>query len=247
MAFFADVASIVGSTFRAANTIIGPPTAPRVPIVWHSVLRRRRDVSPLQMQINPNQVQFRQAKRTQKQDTIGGATYFHFTNEKGQNNDILQIQLTGTTGNIDPRALQKQIEISRDSLKGQSTASGSGEHSEFGPLDMTLDRTGARDKLLAWLSFYQLTMEPILDLEGGVINHVDMAYTSALFPKQILLQGFFGTVIQFSELGTEPFQRQWSVPFTVEKTEPPLDEIVDYMVNHMVDQTALNRLRNFLL
>src|SRR3990167_9157847 len=78
-------------------------STPRVPIVWQSAMRARSNTPPLYMTINPQQVQFQQAKRIQRQDTIGGTTFFHFSNRRGQNNDLLTLQISGTTGNIDPR------------------------------------------------------------------------------------------------------------------------------------------------
>ena len=220
MAFLPDAVTVLT---EAMNAAIGAAPHQRVPIIWQSARRARLHVPPLMMKINPSQIQFQQNKRIQKQDTIGGTTYFHFSNKNGQNNDILTLQISGTTGNIDPRAIQKEV----------------------GPIlgvDLTTDRTGAKDKLMAWASFYQLTLEPILDIETGKPNLVTMTYASALFPKQISMLGFFMNVLQFSETAQEPFQRQWSVQFVVQRTDPPLDEIVDFLSRHIIDSNGLNRL-----
>jgi hypothetical protein len=179
------------------------------------------------MLINPQQVQFQQTKRIQKQDVVGGTVYFHFSNRRGQNNDILTLSLSGTTGNIDPRAIQKQI-------------------GRIAGIDATTDRTGAKDHLLAWLQFYKLTLDPIIDLELGRPNLVTMTYASPLFPKPISFFGFFMNVLQFSETAQEPFQKQWSVQFVAQRTDPPLDRLVDYVQEYLVSSTALERVRSAL-
>jgi hypothetical protein len=222
MALLADIGSMLKSTLTA-----GPDNTTRVPIVWQSSMNARNGVAPLRMIINPQQVQFAQTKRIQKQDVIGGTVYFHFSNERGQNNDILTLSLSGTTGNIDPRAIQRQI--------GRVLGA-----------DLTYDRTGAKDHLLAWLRFYQLTLDPIVDLEHGVPNLVTMTYASALFPKQVKFTGFFMNVLQFSESAQEPFQRQWSVQFTVQSTDPPLDEMAKFVSDYVFSQSSLERVKNAL-
>ena len=243
--FLADVREFLGDF----STLLGPPLDPkRVPIKWSSVLRRRRGETssrdpqggPLTMLINPTQVQLRMPKRTQKQDTIGGSVFFHFANERGFNNDILQLTMSGTTGNIDPRALSKRE--GRGRLSTLDTLGLESLRTLETDRDRKFDTTGARDKLLAWANLYQLSIEPILDLEGGVINLVDLSYISALFPKMITLFGFFNAAMEFGELANEPFQRQWSLSMTIVKTEPPLDEIVKHITEHIINASALAEL-----
>jgi len=222
MALLADIGSILRSTLTA-----GPDNTTRVPIIWQSDMNARNGVAPLCMLINPQQVQFAQTKRIQKQDVVGGTIYFHFSNARGQNNDILTLSLSGTTGNIDPRAFQRQI--------GRILGA-----------DLTFDRTGAKDHLLAWLRFYKLTLDPIVDLEAGVPNMVTMTYASALFPKQVKFRGFFMNVLQFSESAQEPFQRQWSVQFTVQSTDPPLDDLVRFVSDYIFSESSLQRVQGAL-
>lgn len=218
-----DAATVLSETLSK----FGAAPAVRVPIVWQSTWRDNRGVPPIMMKINPQQVQFQQGKRIQKQDTIGGVTYFHFSNQNGQNNDILILSISGTTGNIDPRSIQRQV--------GQV----------FGA-DLTFDKTGALEKLKAWASFYQLTLEPIVDLETGRPNLVTLTYASTLFPKPIMFIGFFMNVLQFTETAQEPFQRQWNVQFIVQRTDPGLDTIVDYLGEHIIDSRGLNRLASIV-
>lgn len=220
MTFIADAAKVLTETLAT-----GAPRRVRQPVVWQSQMRADRNEPALLMRINPQQVQFQQGKRIQKQDTVSGSTYFHFSNTRGQNNDILTLQLSGTTGNIDPRAIQRHI--------GKTSLA-----------DFSTDKTGALDNLRAWVSFYQLTLEPIVDLSTGRPNLVTMQYASSLFPKPISFIGFFGSVLQFTEMASEPFQRQWSVPFIVNRTEPALDTIVRYLAEQVADTSTLDRLRS---
>jgi len=96
------------------------------------------------MAVNPKSVQFSQPKRHVKVDTRDGSVFFHFTNRKGQNNDILTMSFSGYTGNID--------------LRGSLTD----------PLDKERD-TGALNKLKVWHNLYQLTREPMV-LTNNAVN-----------------------------------------------------------------------------
>lgn len=223
----------------------------RMPIVWQSYRRERLGVPPLYMQVNPQQVQFQQGKRIQRQDTIGGTTFFHFTNRRGQNNDILTLQISGTTGNIDPRSYygqtgQPQAEGVGDAIVQILGPSSGGLSGVLNTVIGEVDRTKARENLLAWMSFYQLSLEPIQDADTGKPNLVTMSYISPLFPKPVKFTGFFMNAVQFSETAADPFQRQWSVQFTVQRTDPSLDTVVDYFALQMVDETTLQRVREML-
>ena len=45
----------------------------------------------IQMSINPKSIGWRQPKRIVKRDYQEGSVFYHFTNSKGQNNDILTL------------------------------------------------------------------------------------------------------------------------------------------------------------
>ena len=225
MALLADIGSILGTTLGATTTAGSPYSTSRVPIIWQSALNDSNGEPPLRMTINPQQIQFQQAKRIQKQDTIGGSIYFHFSNKYGQNNDILTLNLSGTTGNVDPRAIQREIGMD---LNAKTT------------------RTGAKDNLVAWLKFYKMTLDPIVDMATHTTNLVTMSYASALFQKKISFHGFFANVLQFSETAQEPFQRQWSVNFTVQNTDPPLDQMVSFVTQYLYSQATEDRIQRIL-
>lgn len=88
------------------------------------------------MEVNPSSVEFDQPKRYSRQDTMNGTVFHHFTNSKGQNNDILTLRFRGNTGNISRRG--RNLE----------------------------DRDRAIQRLEVWHNLYQLTREPMLLSDG---------------------------------------------------------------------------------
>lgn len=94
------------------------------------------NAGPVTLLINPSSIEFDQPKRYERQDTMAGTVFHHFTNDKGQNNDILTIRFQGSTGNI---------------YRG-------------GNDDEARQRAVARLKI--WHSLYQLTREAILNTNG---------------------------------------------------------------------------------
>lgn len=88
------------------------------------------------MELNPKSVSFEQPKRYVRQDTIRGTVFHHFTNDKGQNNDLLTIKFEGNTGNISSRGRTEE------------------------------DRERSRQRLTVWHNLYQLTREPMILSDG---------------------------------------------------------------------------------
>jgi hypothetical protein len=127
-----------------------------------------------------------------------GATFFHFSDRNGQNNDILTLDFTGNTGNI----------WSKDPANKQ--------------------------KLLIWHMLYRMSREPmhfdVSDITDGTTvrraNQQYIYYQTPLFPSQIQFTGFFSKVLEFEESAESPFNRQYTMAFTVTGTNPPLDDIV---------------------
>jgi hypothetical protein len=157
----------------------------------------------VEMLINPHTIQFTQPKRFTKMDHRNGSVFFHFANEKGQNNDILKLTFNGNTGNIDRRSY-----AGADKKKKKER-----DYSNW-------------NKLLAWHNLYQLTREPVV-LKDGTRNEFIITYMSPLFPVPIDFYGFYNNVLTFSEAGITPFSREYTFEFTVSHTEPDLDSILD--------------------
>lgn len=160
------------------------------------------------MQINPRQIEFDQPKRYVRQDTQAGSVFHHFTDSKGQNNDILTIRMRGTTGNIN--------RLSHRTQEAQKAA---------------------RDRLETWHNLYQLTREPMLLLPAGIANEFYIDYVSALFPVTIRFTGFYTKVLKFAETADKPNSREYEFEFIVQKTSPDINDLVARILD-IVNQQA---------
>lgn len=174
-------------------------------------------------QINPQTVRWEQNKRIVKRDTMNGSTFFHFTNDADQNNDILTCTFTGKTGNINTQA---------------------------NILDIL--STGASLKLRIFHELYNLTREEMLlskDSRGralprGIKNDFFITYRTMLMPVQITLIGHFSKVLEFTETAADPFNRDYSFSFTVTRTSPSLDDIAQMIADASSLTGQLNEIKD---
>lgn len=166
-----------------------------------------RALPAIVMQLNPNSIEFDQPKRYTRQDTQKGTVFHHFTNDKGQNNDILTIRFQGNTGNIWRRG--RDLE----------------------------DRDKAIQRLKTWHNLYQLTREPVL-LSDGTANVFYVSYVSPLFPVPINFEGFFSSVLKFSENARKPNSRDYSMEFIVRATNPDMNTVASIILD-FVSQEAV--------
>lgn len=161
-------------------------------------------LTAIEMAVNPNSISFRQPKRIVKRDTQEGSVFFHFTNSKGENNDILTMEFRGNTGNLDFRG-----DVNTD----QGIFSTQGGYN-----------TGAGRKLLLWQNLWALTREAML-LDDKSRNEFLILYSSVGIPVQISLIGHYNSVLEFTENAEKPFTRDYSMSFTVQEIVPPLDDL----------------------
>lgn len=166
------------------------------------------------MPLNPDFVTFRQSKRWTKKDTREGSVFFHFTNEQGQNNDVLTMEFKGSSGNIDRRGVLL-TDRQREEAAAQGTAISSAQQD-----------TGAIAKILAFWNLYALTREPVL-LPDRTENVMTITYISPLFPQTIDFFGFYNQVLDFDETAEEPNERKYRFEFTVTSSDPPIDTIIE--------------------
>ncbi len=96
----------------------------------------RRSMPDIVMEVNPNNIEFVQPKRFSRVDTLRGSVFHHFSNNKGQNNDILTIKFSGNTGNISRRGRTQE------------------------------DKDRSILRFIIWHNLYQLTREPMLLTDG---------------------------------------------------------------------------------
>jgi len=129
---FGAISAIASQTSQAvaANQAATQPVSDMA----NSLVRAMPYVS---CELNPNSIEFDQPKRYTRQDTQRGTVFYHFTNDKGQNNDLLTIRMQGNTGNL--------------SLRGRTPE----------------DRARSVRRLDVWHNLYQLTREAMLLSDGS--------------------------------------------------------------------------------
>lgn len=182
------------------------------------------------MAINPNSVKFAQPKRFQKVDVQEGSVFFHFSNRKGQNNDILTITFSGSTGNLDLRGSLGSAYTSKDGLNSPDAAR---EEQQFD--------TGALQKLFTWHNLYQLTREPVIFGNNyGIENETFITIASSVFPLTIEFTGFFNKVLEFEENADSPNIASYDAEFTVTRSEPDLDDVSAEIFDIMQDASVGN-------
>jgi hypothetical protein len=187
------------------------------------------------MSVNAKSVRFSQPKRIKRTDTRNGTVFWHFTNSRGQNNDILEIDFAGNTGNLDLRGSLGALkpppagaQLDRDAnVTGRDTAN----------LAKGTD-TGALNKLLVWQNLLLMTREPML-IGDVVANVFTITYASSALPVVIQFDGFFDGVMEWEDSADKPNSKDYSFKFIVTGTEPPID---DYLLESIeqLDDANLN-------
>jgi hypothetical protein len=176
--------------------------------------------SMIAMAVNPNSIRWDQPKRFAKKDTQTGSLFLFFSDNAGENNDILTLTMSGTTGNIDVRALNNQ----QNHVKGHAIQN--------------------RNKLLIWHKLYNLTRQPMFfkNSRNGTVkqNNFYIIYRTLLMPMEIRFVGFFSKVLDFTENAMDPFKRDYTMQFTVVQTDPPLSQLVSYARDNIGDPRGLN-------
>lgn len=164
-------------------------------------------VPVIEMAVNPNSISWKQAKRVTKRDVQDGSIFFHFTNKNGENNDILTMDFRGNTGNINLLTNLAQTGITQAS-----------------------NDTGAYRKALTWHNLWNLTRERVL-LDDNTINEFLIVYNSTIITSEIMLIGFFSNVLEWTDSADKPNSKDYSMSFTVQQVEPPLDFIVSELAS----------------
>jgi hypothetical protein len=207
---------------------------PRIPMCIWSDATTARGESPIQLRINPHAVNFKQPKRITKKQTQAGTVYMHWSDENGSNNDILELQFKGRTGNINI----KQDPPPNNTFVGNALNNLANSLSNNPPGQGRTPTQGA-GKLYTWARLYQLTAAPKLDFlpVGNTANVTRqdvtsyILYRSPLFPQGIRFDGFFNNVLDFGEVAEQPWLIEWSFSFVVQKTNPPLTKLTSYLNN----------------
>lgn len=161
----------------------------------------------VQMTVNPNSVKFSQSKRiSTPRKTIGGTTYFNWTDVNGRNLDVITMSISGETGTI--TGLGKTT--TQQAKTGLITVGG------------TYQGTRAQKNAQNFAKWYNLTAEPAIDPKILVPNVWTIRYKSLIFPD-IIFSGFYMNVLDFTDEAVQnPFNKKYSVVFIVTAVKPDI-------------------------
>lgn len=223
----------------------------RVPFYLYSDYRMANGITGVTMQMNPQNVDFRQGKRINRKDTQGGAIFFHWTDDQGKNNDIIEIEFSGQTGNINlnrgayPKGvwgarLTQASDWLNDKLMG--SYSENTPNSQVAAMSTTKNVAGA-SKLLGLWDLYKLTAEPVRDTRTGRPLFSHISYTSPMMANSIItFSGHFSRVLDLNDNASDPFSKKYTFGFTALSSDPPIEELYD-VIAQQLSQDLLNDLR----
>lgn len=190
-----------------------------------------RGNSPVQMMLNPTSVRWSRAKRLVKNDTLDGSVFTHFLDRNGRNNDLIKLEFSGNTGNIDLRGSL----VSEDDLAAAAGFLGARGTAADRALADQID-TGALRKLITFHKLRQMSEEPVIftvqsleDTESTEVvsaqtsNEFLIQYVSPLFPSNILISGIYASPVQFEESGENPNSVDYTFDFWVKEITPDTD------------------------
>lgn len=209
----------------------------RVPFYMTSSYRKRLKVRGVSMLMNPSSVSFRQSKRVTRKDTQGGSIYYHWSNRMGRDNDILEMNFSGSTGNINIRTgtIQQGVFATFPEGRGplpwlNSQASGAVMANDDDPATVKLrgnDYTvSGAAKLANFWNLYSLTREPVVDPKTGAPVYYYVNYSSPLFGNTfVTFIGHFNNVMEFTDDASSPFAKTYNFGFTVLASNPSMDYI----------------------
>lgn len=208
----------------------------RVPMYMTNSYRERWNSPGVKMSMNPNSVSFRRPKRITEKKTQGGSTFMHWTDSSGRNNDILQLDFRGQTGNINLRRAARlkfgtlgsgAVDWLNSKVNDfEDFATDSGSIAQPEPVGTDKDMSGAT-KLVKFWDLHKLVTEPVVDQFGNPVLSL-IYYSSPLFGNMYMkFIGHFSTGLDFEDVADQPFNKTYSFGFTVEASHPPLHAIYD--------------------
>ena len=202
----------------------------RIPVYASSSLRDRLKMPGVTFKVNPNNVTFRSDKRISRKDTRGGAVFYHWTDSQGRNNDIMELEFRGQTGNINLRTKPPQVGtllgqtkfgqwVNRQAQDQSNTVDQNGQPS---PIEYGKNVVGA-SRIEGFWNLYALSREPMIDMETNEHVYYYIYYTSPLLANTFIrFKGFFNRVLDYEESAenTEPFGTQFN---SIERDEEDYD------------------------
>jgi hypothetical protein len=182
---------------------------------------------PIVMSVNPTSVQFKQAKRTSSRKTIGGTVFFHWSDAKGRNLDLLTLTISGQTGAISGLGATSSIQTETTRFYTAGTGRGT-----------SAADTRAIKNAQNWARLYNLTALPMIDVDTLKPNIFEIRYRSNLIPH-FSFYGFFNEVLSFNDDAANPFSKFYTMSFTVTHTSPDIFELRNFIAN--IDASIINR------
>jgi hypothetical protein len=205
----------------------------RVPFVFTSDQRIQKEIPPVRMKMNPESVTFSQAKRITRRDTQAGAVFFHWTNAKGRNNDVINVNFSGSTGNISLRTGAQNLTVLGDTIRSLNDKIRSFTQQE----GLDIATLGGASKIVNFWNLYSLTAEPVLDPTSNFNNRFYFMYTSPLLGNaMITFIGHFDKVLEFTDDANNPFSKNYTFSFVATETIPSMDDIFKYVSASIGDQ-----------
>ncbi len=222
----------------------------RVPMYMTNTYREQNNIPGVRFSVNPTSVSFRRPKRVTEKKTQGGSTFMHWTDATGRNNDILQMDFRGQTGNIN---LRRAARLKYDTIGSEAVdwlneklnqfenwATGPENLVQPGPVGADKDMSGA-SKLAKFWDLYKLTTEPVLDDLGNPISSL-IYYSSPLFGNlYVKFIGHFSSALDFEDTADSPFNKTYNFGFTVEASQPSMNQIYE-QVTFAIGQQFNNNL-----
>ena len=216
----------------------------RVPFYMTSSYRKRLQVRGVSMLVNPTSVSFRQGKRIVRKDTQGGAIFYHWSNRLGRNNDILEMDFTGSTGNINIRTGTIKTGAYSNSDGGgplgwlNERAADTVRSNEDDAATVKLkgnDYTvSGAAKLANFWNLYSLTREPVVDPKTGAPVYYYITYSSPAFGNSFVsFIGHFNRVLEFTDDSQNPYSKNYSFGFTALASIPSMDYVYSTIVQNL--------------
>jgi len=220
----------------------------RVPFYLTSSYRKRLKVPGVSMLMNPTNVGFKQAKRITTQDTQGGKVIFHWSNAVGRNNDLLELEFSGRTGNINLQngtifngiygMFSTQIQDKGPIEWINNLSKSARDVSESDPAAVQIQGSGysssGASKLANFWNLYSLTREPVVDPKTGAPVYYYITYSSPLLGNTfITFIGHFTRVMDFTDDAAEPFSKNYTFGFTVLASIPSMDYLYTTLTENL--------------
>lgn len=161
---------------------------------------------PVSMMINPTDMTITQPKRKTEVKVQSGSRFLHFLNAQNQNNDIMRISISGSTG-----AMHVGPDVPADSPEAIAAAM----------------------RYKTWLSFYALVNEPMifLDTTSGTsaqlcANQFSLICPSPHLKVPVAFIGHWDAMPEVKVSADHPHSVSYSATFVVDHVEGGLDNIL---------------------